>query len=725
LFALTGKKQPIITVQTYADDKNNPDAAQYTAWRHGTVDKLLPYLSRANMVGAGCFVMVNEGDGRGRSGRNVTRVRALFADFDGTPLPDSWPLRPHIIVESSPGKFHAYWRVDGVAPAAWSALQKAVAARFGSDPTVHDLPRVLRLPGFLHQKPGAEPFRSRLVMPDPAFYIDGSAPPPPYPVDKLIEALGLVVSPPAVTPPPKKAAGGSDVPVGQRHDFLVRRGRHLRGLGVTGGALLTALTAINDSRCNPPVGDDEVAKVAQWADTEIALDADGNVADEFDDLTPPSDPTLDERVAVVNPDVKKLLQDMLRHYLLIADGQRVIDLRWPHPSEHTGLKLADLRQKLSHVQLTLNDEPVPITKVWQQQPKRLTADYTGYVPGESRLYTHAGSVMYNLFAFPPHAATDRTDKLGPFTAHMAYLFPHEDERRWVWQWLAHMVQRPEERPLVTPLMIARPHGVGRGLLVQIVTALLGRWNVKSCKMSELIDGQFNDFLHETLVLAVHETRESSKNRFEVSDKLRSTLTEPRLEINRKYGFKGVTDIYARVWLMSNSMDPLKLPDDDRRILAITNPEMLQSSDYYRRLAAWLNDAGAIAQLFHFLKRYDISDFELQRSWLTPAKERLMAYGRSFTEQAFAELLASPPREVMTVEEITDTLRARHEVDVMDGEDINEKQLIKLLKERCVMYARRRVDGKARTPWGLTPTAVYTSEEVSAMINTPLLDDFLT
>jgi Protein of unknown function (DUF3987)/RepB DNA-primase N-terminal domain len=60
--------------------------------------------------------------------------------------------KPHIVVESSRGHFHVYWRVSDVELDQFADLQKALAARFGGDPAVCDLPRVMRLPGFYHCK---------------------------------------------------------------------------------------------------------------------------------------------------------------------------------------------------------------------------------------------------------------------------------------------------------------------------------------------------------------------------------------------------------------------------------------------------------------------------------------------------------------------------------------------------------------------------------------------
>lgn len=108
-----------------------------------------------NSQGAGVFVVVNAG---GRRGDSINRVRALFADFDEADEAREFghlALAPSIIVESSPGKHHAYWLSDPDDPlplGEFTAAQKAIAATLGADPKVCDLPRVMRLPGYWHRK---------------------------------------------------------------------------------------------------------------------------------------------------------------------------------------------------------------------------------------------------------------------------------------------------------------------------------------------------------------------------------------------------------------------------------------------------------------------------------------------------------------------------------------------------------------------------------------------
>ena len=121
---------------------------------HGSLDAVAPRLVELSQAGAGVYVCVNETDLRGRTARNVTRVRAIFADLDGAPLENlkRFGLKPSIVVVSSPGRFHAYWPVAGVDLAQFRDLQRRLARVLESDKSVIDLPRVLRLPGFEHQK---------------------------------------------------------------------------------------------------------------------------------------------------------------------------------------------------------------------------------------------------------------------------------------------------------------------------------------------------------------------------------------------------------------------------------------------------------------------------------------------------------------------------------------------------------------------------------------------
>lgn len=125
----------------------------------------LQALEAKNIGGYGAYVVVNAG---GHDAASITGIRALFVDFDEADdhlerVSKLVPFQPGIIVESSPGKHHVYWLVDGVPVAEFKQAQRTLINLLNSDKSVHDLPRVMRLPGFLHTKDKSQPFITRTV----------------------------------------------------------------------------------------------------------------------------------------------------------------------------------------------------------------------------------------------------------------------------------------------------------------------------------------------------------------------------------------------------------------------------------------------------------------------------------------------------------------------------------------------------------------------------------
>lgn len=151
------------TFQTFDDDKarKNPRMAVIVS---GSLELHADLLQRANRAGAGVFVTVNETDGKGRKLENIQRIRAVFHEDDsGQAFAREFPLPPHIVVESSPGKCHRYWLVDGLTIEQFRGVMECMARVHGSDPNAKDPARVLRLPGFFHLKDVSRPHCVRIV----------------------------------------------------------------------------------------------------------------------------------------------------------------------------------------------------------------------------------------------------------------------------------------------------------------------------------------------------------------------------------------------------------------------------------------------------------------------------------------------------------------------------------------------------------------------------------
>ena len=170
-----------VTFQTFDDSEAGNTVPQIF---HGKLKEHYLELIKLNKDGAGIYVMVNEGDGKGRKKENVKKVRAVFVDLDGAPLEPvrNARLKPHIIVESSPGKYHAYWFVREIKLSEFKEIQKSLAEKFGGDTKVNDLCRVMRVPGFYHRK--GKPVISKIIM---------TASHQPYDRDQFVSELTLKI----------------------------------------------------------------------------------------------------------------------------------------------------------------------------------------------------------------------------------------------------------------------------------------------------------------------------------------------------------------------------------------------------------------------------------------------------------------------------------------------------------------------------------------------------
>lgn len=270
LGALTGSIDGPATFQTFHDS----DKSKGAMLLHGALDEHWESLCRLNLAGHGIYCCVNQTDLQGRRSGNVTALRALFIDDDG-----SNPVRfgdarlaacpPSMTVQSRAGQ-HQYWLLQPGEPLArFTPAQEQLARHFGSDPKVKDLPRVLRIPGFLHQK--SEPFRVKLLQANAARYsIDevlAAYPAPlPEPVAPPVDRRGTLLDRPAIeraarycdaTPGALQGGGGDE------HTFKLACAL-VRGFDLADDEALELLESWN-AKCVPPWSERELVTKLQTA----------------------------------------------------------------------------------------------------------------------------------------------------------------------------------------------------------------------------------------------------------------------------------------------------------------------------------------------------------------------------------------------------------------------------------------------------------------------------
>lgn len=246
------------------DDNEVRKDPKLAAKFEGTLDEVWPRLASKQGQGCGVYVVANAGE---QTNDTIYKVRAVFADTDGAPLEPilACGLEPHIIVESSPGKWHVYWLVDGLPTDAFRDIQRNIAAMFGTDKSVNDLARVMRLPGLMHLK--GEPFLVRVIHESGAL---------PYDADTIRQHFGVTATVPSTPPAPTL---GQSVETNRHADVLkltLMLAHSVRAGAMTRQEAFDLMRARRDSgRWSRHVPDDEISRALDGAlmkGGEVAVD---------------------------------------------------------------------------------------------------------------------------------------------------------------------------------------------------------------------------------------------------------------------------------------------------------------------------------------------------------------------------------------------------------------------------------------------------------------------
>jgi RepB DNA-primase from phage plasmid len=98
-------------------------------------------------------------DARGRTKDDIATIRHIYLDFDQDGTAAVRRMRasgdmpePSYLMNSSPGRWQAFWRVKDFSKSQAEDLQRGLAKGLGADPAATDCSRVMRVPGLYNHK---------------------------------------------------------------------------------------------------------------------------------------------------------------------------------------------------------------------------------------------------------------------------------------------------------------------------------------------------------------------------------------------------------------------------------------------------------------------------------------------------------------------------------------------------------------------------------------------
>jgi hypothetical protein len=175
---------------------------------------------------------------------------------------------------------------------------------------------------------------------------------------------------------------------------------------------------------------------------------------------------------------------------------------------------------------------------------------------------------------------------------------------YVWNYLAHLVQRPWERPEVA-LVLRGGQGTGKNTAVDTVGALVGKHYCQINSVDQLT-GRFNAHMRNIVLLHANEATWGG-NKSEAG-KLKSIITDAKIPVEMKNQDLIQIDNVVRLVVSSNEAWPVPIDPDDRRFLVLDVSDVFkQDQRFFGALHKQLENGGRQA-LMHDLLAVDLSAY---------------------------------------------------------------------------------------------------------------------
>jgi hypothetical protein len=293
-----------------------------------------------------------------------------------------------------------------------------------------------------------------------------------------------------------------------------------------------------------------------------------------------------------------------------------------------------------------------------------------------------GVACFNHYR-PPLILPGDPAEAGPWLDLVGYVFPEEADR--IVDWLAHRVQRPQEK-INHALVLGGTQGIGKDTILEPAKYAIGAWNFQEASPTQVL-GRFNGFL-KSVILRISEARDLGEfDRFQFYDHLKAYIAAPPdvLRVDEKNLREySIINCCGMIITTNHKTDGIYLPQDDRRHFVAwsdrTKDDEKFAGDYWNKIWAYYAEGG-VRHVATYLQQRDISGFDPKAPPPKTATFWTIADANRAPEEAeFADLLeALGSPKAVTLGSIQDLAAG----DFLDWiEDRKNRRIIPHRLERC-------------------------------------------
>lgn len=696
--ALTGNAEQAVFNWRFIHDQ---DKGKPAIKRRGTLPQIWEQACAWNAAGYGIFATVNEMDGtgydqygqpiQGISGdkkEHVFAVRAHVVDLDNLSAMENLQRAtmhqpaPWFYVQTSPGKAHVYWPVVHYRDNDFYELQqRKLRQYYDGDKAVVDVTRVLRVPGFYHQK-GAPQLVTCYALPGFGVPITGQ---------DMAASLMHVNAPedgggrhklgdPDLAAPSGEWAlyGLESMPVdGMSHpDFI---------------SFTAAFKQAASTHLDPDVAKQHWLKwcekfgvdskgldynLKHWdsiQDTEVGwksmLRQNANLNAQFMFRGSSFNPAniqaqrVQQQAMTVGtiPENNPIPETTALADLMLAEDYAEYFKDCTFVTQF-GLILDSKGQMLTSTQFNgtyggprfvIAPTGSPTDEPWKAATRsnfwRIpTVDYLRFLPHEPPgkiIADELGRTGVNTYR--PAIIKRIQGDPSPFLRHLELLLPDPGDRKILLDFIAHNAKYPGHKIPWAPL-IQSVEGAGKGIFKSLFSSLVGSAYFHSPNAKELVEGgaKFNAWMRGKLFILVDEIR--TDERRDMIEVLKPWISESEIEIQAKGYDQKKEDNFSNWAFFSNYKDAVPINQNSRRFAifysALQSIEDLQTREmtdaYFNWLYGWFKEGQGSAILAnYFYNEYELERGNIpQRAPQTSSHSEAVKQGRSVNERTILDAI---------------------------------------------------------------------------------------
>jgi hypothetical protein len=264
-------------------------------------------------------------------------------------------------------------------------------------------------------------------------------------------------------------------------------------------------------------------------------------------------------------------------------------------------------------EITFGKKPEKLTEVWMAWAGRRTYDGLVFSPEKA-----VDARWYNLWrgfdckpTAPATASKRAVDAVQAWKDHVLRNVCRGDAHlaRWFTGYMAHLIQRPWEKPLVA-LVLKGKKGTGKNAVVERVGALFSR-NMVVADDDRYLVGNFNSHLEACLLLVLDEASWAGGKK--VEGKLKGIITGAKHMIERKGMEPYQVDNLTRVCINGNEDWLVPATEDERRYAVFDVGEGdMQKRGFFQEMREGMeaNGGEGYGLLLEYLKSFDLSSIDV-------------------------------------------------------------------------------------------------------------------